>query len=42
MNKVGYTLLLGSLILSMLGYLSWTTGFISFLPGLLLLYVHKR
>tara|TARA_B110000438_G_scaffold300219_1_gene352092 strand:+ start:29 stop:160 length:132 start_codon:yes stop_codon:yes gene_type:complete len=35
MNKIGYALLTGSLIMSLLGYISWTNGFISFLPAFL-------
>ena len=40
--RLGYGLLLASLLLSLLGYLSWSQGLITFLPGLLLIYVHKK
>ena len=40
--RLGYGLLLASVLLSVLGYLSWSQGLITFLPGLLLIYVHKK
>ncbi len=40
--RLGYGLLLASLLLSLLGYLSWSQGFITFLPGLLLIYIYKK
>ena len=40
--RLGYGLLLASLLLSLLGYLSWSQGLITFLPGLFLIYVQKK
>ena len=40
--RLGYGLLLSSLLLSLLGYLSWSQGLITFLPVLFLIYVHKK
>ena len=42
MNKFGYALLIGSLLMRMLGYISWTNGFISFLPAFLFISFGKK